>query len=150
MFMDADLLFSDAQAVTAAAASDNYIDLGPLYSGNTTRDIGVSDELYVVVSCDVAMTDGSSNSTLAVTWGTDDNTSFSSETTLFTIGTFPAVSAAGAKLIAKLPPGLSYERYNRLTYTPANGDLTTGSFTAAIVKNIDNYKSYVSAVSTGI
>lgn len=149
MFMDKDLEFSTAQAVTAAVASTNYLDTAPLYTGNTGRDLGVS-ELYVVAACTVAMTDASSDSTLAVTLETDDNTSFSTPTTLCTLFTFPAVSAAGTKLFARLPPGLPYERYIQLRYTPANGNLTTGSFTAAIVNNIDAWTSYKSAVSTGI
>lgn len=149
MFMDKDLEFSTAQAVTAAAASTNYIDLGPLFTGNLIRDLGVS-EMYVAVTCTTAMTDSGSDSTLAVTWETDDNTSFSSVATLFTVCTFPAVSAAGTKFFFRLQPGLSYERYNQLRFTPANGNLTTGSFTASIVKNIDSFKSYKSAVSTGI
>ena len=51
MYVDAQLLFSDAQAVTAAAASTNSIDLGAV------RDIGTGEELYVVCVCDVAMKD---------------------------------------------------------------------------------------------
>jgi hypothetical protein len=50
MFMDADLLFSDAQAVTAAAASTNYYDTGPLFTGNTGRNIGVSTEIYFSIT----------------------------------------------------------------------------------------------------
>ena len=60
MYVDALLLFSDAQAITAAAASTSYIDFGAV------RDMGTGEDLYVVVTCDVAMTDGSSDSTLAV------------------------------------------------------------------------------------
>lgn len=150
MFLDKDLEFSTAQAVTAAAASTNYVDTAPLYTGNTGRDLGVSSEWYIYAVCTVAMTDGSSDSTLAVTLETDDNTSFSSATTLQTLFTFPAVSAAGTKLFAKVSPGLAFERYIQLRYTPANGNLSTGTFTAGITKNIDLFKSYASAVSTGI
>lgn len=150
MFLDKDLEFSTAQAVTAAAASTNYVDTAPLFSGNLGRDIGVSSELYIYAVCTVAMTDSGSDSTLAVTIETDDNTSFSSATTLATMFTFPAVSAAGTKLFWKVQPGLAYERYIQLRFTPANGNLTTGSFTAGFTKNIDSFKSYKSAVSTGI
>jgi hypothetical protein len=151
MFMDQDLLFSDAQAVTATAASSNYADLGPLFSGNLNRDIGVS-EMYISISVDVAMTDSGSDSTIAVSLETDDNTSFSSAATVATLVTIPAVTAAGTKYFVRLPIATTvpYERYIQLRYTAANGNLTTGSFTAALVKNIDKYVSYKSAVSTGI
>lgn len=152
MFMDADLVFSDAQAVTAAAASTNYYDTGPLYSGNTGRDLGVIDDLLVSITVDVAMTDGSSDSTLTVDLQTDDNTSFSSAATVATLMTIPAVSAAGSKFFAKLPlaPAVPYERYVRVYFTPNNGNLTTGSFTVAIVADADSWRSYASAVSTGV
>lgn len=151
MMMDADLLFSDAQAVTATAASSNYIDTGPLFTGNTGRDLGVS-ELYLAVSVDVAMTDSGSDSTIAVSLETDDNTGFSSAATVATFITIPALTAAGTKYFFRLPvsPAIPYERYLQVKYTAANGNLTTGSFTAALVKNIDSWRSYASAVSTGI
>lgn len=152
MILDADLLFSDAQAVTAAAASTNYYDTGPLFSGNTGRNLGAGDELYVAISVDVAMTDASSNSTLAVTLETDDNTSFSSASTVATLVTIPATTAAGTKYFVALPrqTTVNYERYIRIYFTPANGDLTTGSFTVALVKDVDNWTSYKSGATTGV
>lgn len=152
MFMDADNLFSDAQAVTATAASTNYIDLGPLYTGNTGRNIGASSELYVSITVDVAMTDAGSDSTITVSLETDDNTSFSSIATVATLVVIPALTAAGTKFFVKMPNATTvpYERYIQIKYTTTNGNLTTGSFTTALVKNVDNWTSYASAVSTGI
>jgi len=108
--------------------------------------------MYISISVDVTMTDASSDSTLAVTLETDDNTSFSSASTVATLLTIPAVTVAGTKYFVRLPIGTTvpYERYIQLRYTPANGNLTTGSFTAALVKNIDKWSSTASAVSTGI
>lgn len=152
MILDGDLLFSDAQAVTATAASTNYYDTGPLFSGNTGRNLGVSSEIYFSISVDVAMTDSSSDSTITVSLETDDNTSFSSIATVATLVIIPALSAAGTKYFVKVPIATTvpYERYLQIKYTTTNGNLTTGSFTTAMVKNIDNWTSYVSAVSTGI
>lgn len=142
MYMDAQLLFSDAQAVTAAAASTNVVDLG------VARDIGTGNSLYVVVTVDVAMTDASSDSTLTVALQGDSTTTFTPDGTrdLFTI---PAVSAAGAKFIARLDPAsapLQY-RYIRLYYTPNNGNLTTGSFTAFITTDVDQYVAYADNIT---
>lgn len=142
MILDAHNLFSDAQAVTAAAGSDNTIDLGAV------RDIGTGQPLYVVVTVDVAMTDSGSDSTLTVALEGDSTTTFTPDgtETLFTI---PAVSAAGAKFFARLAPGsapLQY-RYIRLKYTPNNGNLTTGSFTAALVQGIEKFVAYADGVT---
>lgn len=142
MLFDAQNKYSDAQAVTAAAASTNIIDHG------IARNMGVGENLYLVVICDVAMTDASSNSTLAVTLETDNDVAFGSATTAAqTIGTFAALSAIGTRLVARLAPSALNERYSRLYYTPANGDLSTGSFTAFLVKDIDAYTAYPDAVT---
>lgn len=136
MIHDAQGLFSDAQAITAAAASTNYIDLG------AARDIGVGQELYIVAQVDVAFTDGSSDSTLTVTIESDDNSSFSSATVVQTVGTFAALSAAGARLVARVQSFTTPERYIRVYYTPNNGNLTTGSVTAFLANGVDSIRTY--------
>lgn len=136
MYVDALLLFSDAQAITAAAGSTSTIDLGAV------RNLGVGEKLSVVVTVDVAFTDSSSDSTLTVALEGDSSESFSPDgsDTLFTI---PALAAAGNKYVASISPGFaSNYRYLRLKYTPNNGDLTTGSVTAHIAKDVDLYTSY--------
>lgn len=145
MFLDAQLLFSDAQAVTAAAGSTNTIDL------SAVRDIGNGNDLYVFVSVDVAMTDASSDSTLTVSLEGDSTTTFTPDGTrdLFII---PAVTAAGNVFYAKLSPsigssdGANYQ-YIRLKYTPNNGNLTTGTFTAGIVQNIQKATVFADGIT---
>lgn len=139
MYVDAQLLFSDAQAVTAAAGSTNTIDFGAV------RDMGVGQDLYVVVICDVAMTDGSSDSTLAVALETDSTTTITPDATR-TLFTFAALTAAGTVKIAKLGADDINLQYARLLYTPANGNLSTGSFTAFITANVQKYTSYRDAM----
>lgn len=136
MYVDAQNLFSDAQAVTAAAASTNIVDLG------VARDLGTGQDVYLVVSCDVAMTDSGSDSTLAVILESDNDVAFGSVDTSQSIGTFAAVSAAGTRLIAKLAPGTINSRYIRVYYTPGNGNLSAGSFTAFLTTDIDKYVAY--------
>lgn len=136
MYVDAQNLFSDAQAITATAASDNLIDFG------SARDIAVGRELYVVIIVDTAFTDAGSDSTVAVTIETDDNAAFSSATTIQTIGTFAALSAAGTRLIARLQPEAGWEQYVRLQYTVANGNLTTGALTAFLALDIQAFTAY--------
>lgn len=140
-YVDAQTLFSDGQDVTSTAASTNYIDQG------VAQDLGTGRDVYVVVQCDTTMDDSGDDSTLEVTVETDDNTSFSSATTAQTIGTFAATSAAGTKLIAKLQPEAITERYVRLKYTTANGDLSAGAFTAFLTTDIESYTYYSSGFS---
>jgi len=140
MYVDALLLFSDAQAVTATAASTSSIDL------SAVRDVGTGEDLYVVVTCDVAMTDASSDSTLAVAIEGDSTTTFTPDYTR-TLFTFSALSAAGTVKIAKLSPGDVNLRYLQLKYTPASGDLTTGSFTAFITSQVDKWTAYADAIT---
>jgi hypothetical protein len=140
MILDADLLFSYAQAVTAAAASTNSVDL------SSVRDIGTGENLYIFVTVDVALTDSGSDSSVAVALEGDSTTSFSPDGTV-TLFTIPALAAAGSTYLVKLSPGsapLQY-RYIQLKYTPANGNLTTGSFTAGIVKDIAKFTAYADA-----
>ena len=136
MYVDAQIQFSDAQAVTASAASTNVYDAG------SARDLGVGEELYLVSQLQTAMTDAGSDSTVTVTIETDDNEAFSSATTIQTVGTFPATSAAGTRFVARLQPDAGYERYIRVQYTVANGDLTTGSFDTFVTNNIQAFTAY--------
>jgi hypothetical protein len=141
MIIDAQNLFSDAQAVTAAAASTNYIDLGAV------RNIGVGENLYVAVTVDVALSDSGSDSTVTVALEGDSTTTFTPDAsqTLFII---PALAAAGQKYYARISPELaSNYRYLQLKYTPNNGNLTTGSFTAAIVHGIDAFQAYADGIT---
>lgn len=140
MITDELLKFSDAQAVTAAAASTSYLDLG------IARDIGAGQLLYVAVSVDVAFTDAGSNSTLTVDLQYDSTTTFTPDASQ-TLCSIPALSAIGYKrLIPIAPQEVSY-RYAQLYYTPVNGDLTTGSVSASIVLGGDLNRYYASGYS---
>lgn len=139
MIIDQQLVLSDAQAVTAAAASTNYINF------SAARNLGVGASLYVVVSCVVAMTDSGSDSTLAVALETDTTTSFTPDATR-TLFTFAALAAAGTTKIARLGPDDINMQYARLYYTPANGNLSAGSFTAFICESADINTLYPDAL----
>lgn len=143
MYVDSQLLFSTAQAVTATAASTNSVDLGAV------RDIGTGEPLYVVSIVTTAMTDAGSDSTLIVSLEGDSTTTFTPDGT-DTLFTFPAVSAVGTTRIARLDPAMAalQYRYIQLKYTPgAGGNLTTGSFTSFITNNVDRYVSYADAIT---
>jgi len=141
MIMDKELLFSDAQAVTAAAASTNVVDLGE------ARDVGTGENLYVVAVVDVAFTDAGSDSTLAVKLQTDSAEGFGTAVDAQELFTFPALAAAGTVKIARLQPGAIDARYLRAFFTPAGGNLTTGSLTVFIAHDIDKWKAYADAIT---
>lgn len=139
MLIDKQNMFSDAQDITASAASTNYVDLGAV------RNVGVGEELYLVFVVTTAFTDAGSDSTVTPKLRTDDNTSFSSATDLRTYDTFAALSAAGTKKVYKLEPVTdagSYERYLQVYYTVANGNLTTGAISAFLAKDAQAWKAY--------
>jgi len=141
MYVDKLLEFSDAQAVTAAAASTNVVDF------SVARDLGNGRPLYLVLGCVVAMTDAGSDSTLAVAIQTDSDEAFGTAVTLGTVHTFAATTAANTQVVIPLSIGWAYDRYVRLYYTPANGNLTTGSFDAFLAFEGYSQKVYGSGFS---
>lgn len=141
MYVDAALRFSNAQAVTAAAASTSHVDLGAV------RDIGTGQDLYLVVTVTTALTDGGSNTGTAVALEGDSTETFTPDGTI-TAFTFAQAAAAGTTKIIKLSPGsapLQY-RYIRVYYTPAGANLTGGAFSAFITTDVSAYTSYADAI----
>lgn len=141
MILDAALLFDNNIAHLTTEAGTDYIDFG------SARNMGVGEDLYFFAVVTTAFTDASSNSTMTLTLETDDNSAFGSATTAMTIGTFAALSAIGSRLVARLQPDLINERYLRLKYTVANGDLSTGKFTAGLTKDIQAYTAYADGIT---
>jgi len=133
MIIDYNLQFSDAQSVTVDAASTNIIDLG------SDRDIGVGEEMKIALNFDVAM--GGSSPTLAVLVQTDDNSSFSSATTVLTSRSI-ADAAIGDQLVLGLPD--TNERYVRLYYD-VGGTSPTMTVSASVVKDAQQWSSYPNA-----
>jgi len=126
MYLDKQLMFSEAQAVTTTTASTNIIDLGP------GSDAGAGEPLELMVVVDEAVTaDGAATLTIALQ--TDDNASFSSATTLASTGAIgkAALTLGSSHFRLEVPEGA--ERYLRLNYTVATGPLTAGKFTAGLV-----------------
>ena len=144
MILDLALQFSDRQAITATAVSTNVIDLGAV------RNIGSGEELFLVLIVTTAFTDAGSDSTVTPSLQTDDNEAFGSAATVRTYDTLAALTAANTTRIYKLEPFTAagiYERYIRLNYTVANGNLTTGAITAFITKDVTTYRHYASGFS---
>jgi hypothetical protein len=136
MFIDNEDLFSDAQAVTATAVSTHKKDL------KAARKIGVGGpKLFLMVQVVEAMTDASSDSTVTVTVESAADEAMASPTLRQTLGTFAALSPVGARLKVPLFDLVSPERYIQLRYTVANGNLSTGKFTAWLTTNPQQWEA---------
>lgn len=136
MIMDRTLLFSDKQAITADAASTNVVDLGAtgtVYGSASpmVRDIGPGTQIPLIVT----VTETFNNLTsMAILVQVDDNSSFSSATTVYTSPAYTlAQLATGAKYLLPdwLPVGTN-ERYVRLYYDITGTAPSTGKVTAGV------------------
>lgn len=137
MILDKLLMFSEAQAVTATAASVDVIDLGPM--DGTRRDIGVGYPLEFWATVNTTAT-AAGAATLNVQLQTSaDNSSWS---TIYESGAQALANLAAGKRIvsAKVPAGVL--RYLRVNYTVATGPLTAGAFTSGINLDVDANTPY--------
>lgn len=110
MFVDAQQLLSDAQALTATVVSTNIIDLG------SDRDIGIGEPLSVVVNVDVAADATTGDETYQFDLQTDDNSGFSSATVLLSRVIGRTLLTAGSRHVIPVPADKSAERFLRLNY----------------------------------
>lgn len=123
MYVDANLLLSDAQALTATAASTNLVDF------NVDRDMGRGEPLALVITVDVLADGTTTDETYAFAIETDDNAAFSSATALVSRTIGYADLTAGSQHI--IPFTLSNERYVRL-YATLGGTTPSVTITAHI------------------
>lgn len=123
MILDAQLMYSDAQALTATAASTNVVDHG------SDRNLGMGVALAILIVFDVAL--AGTTPTLTIALQTDDNAAFSSAAQVAITASITA-AAVGAKYVIMLPPDTSMERFSRLNYT-LGGTSPTATVTAMML-----------------
>lgn len=124
MILDADLVFSNKQAVTATAESTNTLDLGA--AGDA-----IGQELTIHVVVDTAFATLTSL-TVSLETSADDST-------WTTVLSGPAIARAsltkGASIFCvRVPQGLS--RYVRMKYTVGGSNATAGKVTAFASKDL--------------
>ena len=128
MILDANLRFSNDQAITATADSTNIVD-----QGVANRDAGTRRRLYVVVVVTTAMTN---TGTVDVDLQGDSTDTITPDASrrLFRI---PAASAVGDTFIDELNPKGAVEalRYMNLKYT-VNGTVSTGAVKAFLTQDV--------------
>lgn len=128
MIFDQQSILSDAQAITATAASTNVIDLGPIATG-IVRDIGKGTQTPLLIQVVESFNNLTS---LTVALQTDDNEAFSSAKTVWSEVIVLASLTAGFVAIPEFIPRGTNERYMRLNYTVTGTAPTTGKITAGI------------------
>jgi len=164
MILDALLRFSNAQAITATAVSDNVIDLGitsgipSSANGGGARDIGVGDDPAMKLLVQVGTAFATLTSlTVALQGAIDDGTG--NPASFSTWWASPAIAVAslvaGARLLdmdmPRPPQGIAVPRYLRLNYTVGGSNATAGTLNSYIVLDRDDqmYQSTNNAIAGG-
>lgn len=137
MILDKLLMFSEAQAVTASAASTDVIDLGPI--DGTRRDIGVGYPLELFVNVNTTATAAGAATVNIQLQTSPDNSTW---TTLASTSDLALSALTSGKRVwsQKVPQGV--QRYLRINYVVGTGPLTAGAFTAGINLDVDNNSPY--------
>jgi hypothetical protein len=127
MIFDQTTLLSDAQAVTADAASTNVIDLGPQA---IARDIGKGTPTPILVQ---VVEDFATLTSLTVSLQVDSVENFASPKTVWSSGAIPVASLKqGYRFLIDYIPSGANERYLRLYYDVTGTDATAGKITAGV------------------
>lgn len=134
MIIDTQNLFSDDQAITTTADSDDYVDFGapgtPFGQSNALSiDQGKGSPIPILIQVTETFVSGTS---LTIALEFDDDSAFGSTTVVWESEAIVTASlVAGYQfLIYVLPPGTT-ERYAQLRYT-VSGTYTAGKITAGV------------------
>lgn len=151
MMLDQQLMFADKQVVTATAAAQNIIDLGPLTGGsgvNLIRDIGAGEPLWIFLSTG-ATVPAPAGASITIALDTSDTEAMGSPIALGNvIATGTAIPGSGL-FAARISPA-NFHRYLRATFTVAGGPFTLGTFSAGIIWDANVWRAYASGFSTGV
>jgi hypothetical protein len=137
MPIDQQGIYSNAQAITANAISDNVIDHGSNYA-----DPGVGPRaLYVEGIVTTTFSDSGNNSTGSVIFQQSPYVGINSSITNTTIGTIATNAAANTRLGPWLLPPIkgTTNRYSALYYSMAGGDFSAGAVSLWITADPRNW-----------
>lgn len=137
MFIDKNLQVSNAQAVTATAASTDVIDFG-----QANPNIGLDDRSSMVITVDAAATAAGAATVTFSVQDSADNVTFAD--VAVTTAVEIAALVAGYQHIIPMPTKL--RRYCRVNYTVATGPLTAGAFSAQVVTGVQQNVAYPDAL----
>jgi hypothetical protein len=143
MILDERTEFCDATSLNTGAAG-SYLIGDVVDLGVAGRDIGQASPLYLVMEVDTTATSGGS-ATGQFNLVTDDNSSLSSPTVLFSSRAFPVASmvAGVTLLVAQLPiEGVAYERYIGIQQVTGTAAFTAGKVNAFLTHTPAAWKAY--------
>lgn len=135
MIFDRSLLFSNAQAITADAASTDIVDLlatGTVYGAASalTKDVGKGAAVPLLIQVVEAF---NTLTSLRVVVQCDDNSAFSSPKDVLEVTLALASLTVGRVFpMLAIPPGVN-ERYMRIYYDITGSAPTLGKMTAGVV-----------------
>ncbi len=138
MIFDRTLLFSNAQAITADAASTDIVDLGAtgtVYGAAAplSRDLGKGECVPLLIQ---VVESFNTLTSLRVVVQCDDNAGFSSPKDVLEVVLPLASLVAGRTFpIIAIPPGVN-ERYMRIYYDITGTAPTLGKVTAGVVAGV--------------
>ena len=150
MILDALYLFDTAAAITASAtvqASTNVLDLG------AHRDMGIGDNpsLKLLVQVEEAFTTTNSATLGVALQGSTNNTNWTTMLSSPQSTMTPGTLIAGARLfevdVPRPAPNEAIPQYLRILYTANVGVFSTGSITAAIVIDRQDWVSYPAGIN---
>lgn len=150
MILDGNLQLSNNQAITATADSTNTIDL--LNAG----DLGAGEDLRVAIVCLATCTAaGAATLNIQLVGAAAGDSGFGSPQIIDETSPIPKASLIiGNRFELNIPriwqgtAVLASIRYIKLTYTVATGPLTAGSFSANVIKNNQDNRSYPANFAT--
>lgn len=123
MWVDLRTQLSDAQAVTADAVSTNVYNVGGDFN------VGKGQDLYVVITVDVATDDTTGDETYVVELQTASDEAFSSPSVVASVNIPRGTPAGSNPFVLRVPQETL--QYLRLNYN-VGGTTPTGTFTAWI------------------
>jgi hypothetical protein len=135
MILDTQALFSDAQAITATAASTNTLDFGPISPATKGFDAGKGDDVALLVQ---VVEDFNNLTSLQIDLELDSTTTFTPDKVI-PLATCPLAQLKAGMQIARddLPRGITLQ-YGRLKYTVTGTAPTSGKITAGIVAGVQS------------
>jgi hypothetical protein len=126
MLSHVDNILSDAQALTATAASTNYIDLNAVGAG-------FNDLMFYIFS-PVILDSAGDAATLTISAQSDTDSGFATALKNHLLTDAIAESTLTAGKIAEIPLPRDLQRYVRLYYTVGTENFTSGSISANVTR----------------
>lgn len=143
MIIDKKMEFSNKQAVSANALSENVVAIaGSASSPNATVDLGAGEPLWLMVKLAAGAVSGTG--TLAVSLESADNSAMTGAKVMCSSGDVDVSKLKSGELLyaVQLPLG-QYQRYLAVRYK-VTGTLTGAKVNAFMTKDVDVQRSYAS------